>query len=275
MTFIYFNVIDMKNTLLTIFALFSSVMVFGQNLDNAIYMNDTIDSPTTVESKPATSKDSVKICKDTHVVKHKTITYHQVAVEEFVETAFDTVYMIQYAVVSEITSMPQNSVAMSFYTNEEMMYMVISDKYYVSREEAIAEGEKAKAENESFCFYFVKPCIVPKTSSMVKERDANQQGNYRVQHTWTAMYPTDILENFTVESYQGGFRQVSKQRFFDKADAISWLQLEGLNPADFWIFPIESKPTPLVEKQVVDKVAASPRSEEKSTATEKVVIQFK
>jgi len=52
---------------------------------------------------------------------HKTVSYNQYIIEEFQQKEFDTVYIIQYGVVSEVTSMPVNAMAVSFYTNEGPM----------------------------------------------------------------------------------------------------------------------------------------------------------
>lgn len=227
--------------LLFIPLLFASfIMAYGQSADGTggISNVENIKLP-----------DSISLVRDTSVVSYKGITYHQERIEEFTELTFDTMYMIQYAIVTEVTSMPENSVALTFYTNQELMFMVISDKYYESYEEAKAIGEKVKADNIQFEYYMVKPCVLPKSSPIIAKKDEHQKGKYRIQYTWTATYPEKVLEDFTVELYQHGFRQVSVKTFSDKEEAINWLLGKGHKLEHFWIFTI-SQPEPLVDNSL-------------------------
>ena len=104
-----------------------------------------------------------KTCKITHVDSEKKVTYHQYIVQEFSETDFETKYMVQYAIVSDIITMPAGAMAVPFHTNDGAMYMIVSSKQYNTRNEAVAAGELAKTAHNAFCNYFVKPIKVSKT----------------------------------------------------------------------------------------------------------------
>ena len=223
----------------------------------------------------ANGTDACETCKITSAESHKTVSYHQYIIEEFQQTEFDTMYMIQYAVVSEVISIPKQAIAISFYTNEGHMYMVVSDRYYSSNREAKAYAERVKAKNNSFCNYFVKPCIIAKnsnsnaqgyrTSSMttrqmsyqgnntsvnrtvayvsnpkptINTSDLANNGNFRIQFSWTKNRPFETLNQFNVEAHNGGYRQTSKLSFQTKQAAINWLLDQGYDLANFWIYPI-------------------------------------
>lgn len=230
-------------------------------------------------NKYHTDDNRCENCTATDVETQKTVTYHQYVVEEFSHTQFEEKYLIQYAIVSDVTSMPSNAMAMSFQTNQGLMYMIVSKGYYSSKQEAIAIADKVRTANPTFCNYFVKKCLIPVANGAVRNRkqvvakksntsaitrqvsyqgngtkvtrtlstEANgmpafdkpaisQTGNFRVQYTWTKHYPTVTLEDFIVESHNGGFRQVSAQTFDTREGATKWVQSQGYSSKSFWVY---------------------------------------
>lgn len=222
----------MKKIVFVLVLFISSMTGYGQGMGDMGDMSN--DTTTNVPDRPH-SPD----VRDTSVVTYSTTTYHQKHIEKFELIDFDTMFMIQYAIVTEVTSMPENSIALSYFTNEMFMWMIISDRYYSNYAEAVAIGEKVRRNNPAFEFYVIKPSIVPKNSHMVTKRDTEQDGDFKIQYSFSEKYPEKVLDHFIVESYQDGFRQVTRRAFKTKEHATEWLNIQGHNLKDFWIYPLE------------------------------------
>lgn len=190
--------------------------------------------------------------RDTSVVSYKRITYEQTRIELFGELAFDTLYTVQYAIVSEVTSMPKHSMALPFYTDDHYMYMIVSDRNYFTYEQARAMGEKVRDENDIFEVYIVKAALHPASSPDVARKRVYENGNVRIQYQFTDRYPENVLDGFIVEYYEGGFRQISERAYEDRAAAQNWLLQQGLDLKDFWVYPLPKKEIPFEDRPAIE-----------------------
>jgi len=244
---------------------FTLTLLFTTNTLHAQYIE--VDKST---NSCVTCEGVDPACSTTHVESEKTVSYTQYIVQEFNNTNFIKKYIVQYAIVSDIFSMPENSMALSFYTDDGPMYMIVSADQYNTHQAAELAGARAKAANNAFCNYIVKVCYYPKNASTATNasaakaspyltanyaytkkqatssnkqvvrstRTANLEKNYRIQYTWTKNYPFETLTNFTVEEHNGGYKQVSTQAFANKQAAQNWLTSKGYQLADFWIYSL-------------------------------------
>ncbi|MGB0524718.1 MAG: hypothetical protein ACPGJS_17225 [Flammeovirgaceae bacterium] len=220
----------MKKLLFILLLLGSYALGYSQSEETGGSSTDT----------PVKVPKNISPVRDTSIITHKEAIFHQKLIEEFTELEFDTVYMIQYAIVTEVTSMPQNSVALPFVMTDMIMYFVISDRYYTSYKQAKAIGEKVRADNIQFEYYIVKPCVVPVSSPMIAKRNNDRKGAFRIQYTSTITYPEKVLDHFMVELHKGNFRQISERAFENKTEATSWLLEQGHRLKDFWIYPVSA-----------------------------------
>lgn len=174
----------MKQLILLPLFFLVTASIFGQNQHNT-----------------ASSAEACETCQITNVKSSKTVSYHQYIVEEFTQTEFDTKYMIQYAIVSEVITMPMNAMAVSFQTNEGLMYMIVSATQYNSRKEAMAAGERAKSTNHAFCNYFIKPLVFSKSqASPVERKQTIAKRNVRNTYQRNTIAKQSVVNNPTEAS---------------------------------------------------------------------------
>lgn len=103
------------------------------------------------------AEELCKVCNITDIKTQRTVSYQQYMLQKFQHTTFDTMYFIQYALVSDLISMPRNTKAVSFQTNQGLMYMIVSTDYYPSKQEATRAAEQAQVNTGGYCDYVIKP----------------------------------------------------------------------------------------------------------------------